>query len=66
MEIKRTTCFTEGVKSKPASMSDADWTEMKISNGFLAKKSIIAFANDDGYCDQGEPGQEKSNQEGLG
>ena len=31
---------------------------MKISDGFLAKKSMIAFANDDGYCDQGEPGQE--------
>lgn len=39
---------------------------MQMIDGFLAKKSIIAFANDDGYCDQGEPGQEKSNQEGLG
>ena len=39
---------------------------MQMIDGFLAKKSIIAFANDDGCCDQGEPGQEKSNQEGLG
>lgn len=32
----------------------------------MAKKFIIAFANEDGYFDQGEPGQNKSYQEDLG